>query len=220
MKIFCAISVVLAIAVGNMWYIYHIFKKSIFPTVSTWIIFSTATILNLLSFLVATKRDFLGGVMCITDAASCFVVMVVCVFYLKSSKLRFKPFEKYYLASASLIVIFWGISNNAFISNLLFQALITIGILPTVQTLLLTKRNPESFFLWGSGMVASLLSFYPAMGNTLAIIYSLRSLVGILIVLALMIRLELKGEETQGSHGRNCRCWNCVNQGDQIENRR
>jgi hypothetical protein len=91
--------------------------------------------------------------------------------------MQFQTFEKYYLTGAGVIVLFWIVSRNAFITNLLMQFLITIGCSSTIQSLLYANENHESFIFWGLVLVAASLSLYPAAvdGNLLAVIYSIRS---------------------------------------------
>jgi len=180
---------------ANAQYIVQIIRKKISPTLSTWIMFSTATALNAASYLKATDGDVVSGVLGLSDAMICFLIVISIVVFTRQ-KTRFKPFEKYYLLAAGVVVLFWLISVDAFTTNLLVQLLILVGYFPTVQNLLAAEKNPESFVAWGLVLLASMVSLYPAISGdkVLAIIYSIRSMVMVSFVLILMYRLKTRKE--------------------------
>jgi hypothetical protein len=161
------------------------------PTLSTWIIVAVATSLNVASYLVAPRVDVLSGVLGLTDTLVSWLILIVTV-RTAGFKLTFQTFEKYYLIGAGCIVLFWIISRDAFLTNLLMQVLLTIGCSSTIQSLLYAKENHESFIFWGLGLIAVTLSLYPAAvdGNLLAVLYSLRSIVIVCVILSLMLRLH------------------------------
>ena len=107
-------------------------------------------------------------------------------------KMQWQAFEKYYLATSGVIVVFWMLSRSAFLTNVLMQLLITVGCSATIQRLLYANKNPESFLFWGLVLVAATLSLYPAAvaGNLLALIYSIRSIVIVCVILSLMVRVR------------------------------
>ena len=190
MKGYTAIAVAVILIAASLPYVYQITRRHVVPTLSTWIILAVATSLNVASYLVATHVDVLSGVLGLTDALVSWLILIVTVRAARR-KLTFQTFEKYYLTGAGCIVLFWIISRNAFLTNLLMQILITIGCSSTIQSLLYAKENHESFIFWGLGLIAVTLSLYPAAvdGNLLAVLYSLRSIVIVSVILSLMIRL-------------------------------
>ena len=169
-------------------YSYEVYKRKISPTFSTWLILLSGTSLSLITYTVASNRDFQSGILNTIDVVVSFIIVLSIMIWEKNLKLSFKPFEKKYLLVAIGIIIFWAISKDAFVSNLLVQVLLTIGYLPTMQNLIKEKRNVESFIAWSLGLTAGFLALYPAIagGNILATIYSLRTIVLIGIVLGLM----------------------------------
>ena len=177
-------------------YLIQIFKKEVKPTLSTWIIFSVATAINAISYLVATQIDYLSGVFLLTDAISCSIICIMSVIFNRSS-IKFKPFEKYYLFTAFMVVIFWIVTRNAFMSNLLIQMLIVIGYFPTVQNMVVNKKNTESFTLWSVELIAITISLYPAMvdGNLLSTIYSVRTCIMISVLLLIMRYYHVKNKQ-------------------------
>jgi hypothetical protein len=193
MKGYIAIAVAVILIAASLPYAYHIWRRHVVPTLSTWIIVVVATNLNVASYLAATHADVLSGTLGLADALACWFILIVTVLS-TGFKLRWQTFEKYYLIAAGIIVGFWMISRSAFITNLLMQLLITVGCASTIQSLLYADENRESFVFWGLVLVAVTLSLYPAAvdGNPLALIYSIRSLVVVCVILSLMLRLHRK----------------------------
>jgi len=193
MKGYMAIAVAVVLIAASLPYMYQISRRQVLPTLSTWIILVVATSLNVVSYLVATRVDIISGVLGLTDALVCWFILIVTVMS-AGLKMQFQTFEKYYLTGAGVIVLFWIVSQSAFITNLLMQLLITIGCSSTIQNLLYANENHESFIFWGLVLVAASLSLYPAAvdGNLLAVIYSIRSIVILCVILSLMLRLHRK----------------------------
>ena len=193
MKSSIAIAVAVILSAASLPYVYQIRRRQVSPTLSTWIIVVVATNLNVVSYLVATRVDLLSGVLGVTDALVCWFILIVTVIS-TGFTIQFRTFEKYYLTTSGVIVLFWLISRSAFLTNLLMQLLITVGCCATIQSLLYATENHESFLFWGLVLVAATLSLYPAAvdGNPLALIYSIRSMVVVGVILSLMIRLHRK----------------------------
>jgi hypothetical protein len=191
MKGYAAIAVAVILVVASLPYVYQIARRQVWPTLSTWIILVVATSLNVASYLVATGVDVLSGILGVTDALVSWVILIVTV---RSAgfKLQLQAFEKYYLAVAGVIVLFWMVSRDAFVTNLLMQLLITMGCSATIQRLLCATENHESFLFWGLSLIAVTISLYPAAvdGNLLAVLYSIRSVVIVSVILLLMLRLH------------------------------
>lgn len=192
MKDAIAIAVAVILIAASLPYVYQISRRQVLPTLSTWIILVVATNLNVASYLIATRVDVISGVLGLTDALVSWFILIVTVIA-AGLKVQFQTFEKHYLTGAGVIVLFWIVSRNAFITNLLMQVLITIGCSSTIQSLLYADENRESFIFWGLVLVAVSLSLYPAAvdGNLLALIYSIRSIVVVCVMLSLMLRLHI-----------------------------
>lgn len=176
---------------GNVQYIREIVKGVVTPTKSTWIIFFLVTGLNISSFL-KTRFDLVGGAYSITDCVMCLVILLFTLIYAHKTKTYFKRFEKYYLIGVSLCALFWTISDNSFVTNLLVQSLIVIGYIPTIHNILASKKSSESKLAWILWALAALLSIYPALAkqNTLAIVYSLRATIMCTAILILTYRFQ------------------------------
>jgi len=169
-------------------YSYQIWKREISPTLSTWIIFLLGTGLSFTTYAIAEKHDFRSGILNTMDVIAVMVVLFGIIVW-GNRKVRFKPFEKWYLLGISAIVVYGLLSGDAWGSNIFTQVLISLGYIPTIQNLLTEKRNTESFTGWGCNIIAGIIALYPAIvdGNSLAILYALRTIVLISNLIAIMI---------------------------------
>jgi hypothetical protein len=173
-------------------YTYQIWKREISPTLSTWIIFLFGTGLSLTTYAIAEKHDFRSGILNTMDVVAVMIVFLATLTW-GNRDVRFKPFEKWYLGGIGVIVAYGLFSGDAWGSNIFTQVLISTGYVPTIQNLLTEKRNVESFTGWSCGIVAGLIALYPAMvdGNSLAVLYALRTIVFVSSIIAVMTYYEL-----------------------------
>lgn len=170
-------------------YSYQVCKKEISPALSTWIIFFVGTFLSFLTYMSSGDTDLQSGILNTADTTGDFIIMLSVIAWGKVSKVRFEPFEKYYLYAAGGLVIFWIVSGNPFTSNLLIQVLVSVGYIPTIQKMITEKKNTESFSSWGLYLVVVLVAICPVIAerDTLAIVYAGRSILTISIILIVML---------------------------------
>ncbi|MBI5732841.1 hypothetical protein HY967_02695 [Candidatus Jorgensenbacteria bacterium] len=168
-------------------YIIQIVRHEVAPTLSSWMMWVFATGLNVSSYLVASDQDVLSGTYLIVDAIGC-VLIVGAVILWSYQGFVLKPFERYYLMVAVGIGIFWWLSHDAFMTNVLVQGLIALGYAPTVHNIVASKKHSESYVTWLFFLAASSVAIYLASegGRVLALIYAIRGTVMILLLLALM----------------------------------
>lgn len=185
---FIVLSLILAAGLTNS---VRIYRKEVDPTLSTWIIFLVGASLSFSTYLSTGKGDFVTGALNGADILSeTTVVLSIILFGVRRWKMR--PFEKFYFSGLVIVAVFWFLTANSFISNLLVQAILALGYIPTIHTLLKGKTNTESFATWGLILAASLVSLYPSTialhknGDILALVYAVRSIVLLSTVLLLM----------------------------------
>lgn len=179
-------------------YTYQIWKREISPTLSTWIIFLLGTGLSLMTYAIAEKHDFRSGILNTMDVVAVMVVLLATIAW-GNRDVRFRPFEKWYLGGIGAIVVYGLLSGDAWGSNIFTQVLIGIGYVPTIQNLLTEKRNVESFTGWSCGIVAGLIALYPAMidGNSLAVLYAIRTIVLVSSIIAIMTYYEFSSRKAR-----------------------
>ena len=189
-SLFASLVTLLMLGFG-FWYAFQVFKGNTKPALSTWLIMFTGTSLSLITYLLASGWEFHGGILNLVDVLVTVIIISAILLWSKA-EVKFRPFEKWYLVIAGLITLFWLLSRNPFVANLLIQALILIGYFPTIQKLLAEKQNTESFSAWLIAFSAGLLALYPAInsGSILPIIYVGRTLVMQSAIIGLMLYYE------------------------------
>ena len=193
MKDLCIWLVAIVTIASGCRFAYQVRSGAASVTLSTWIIALTACGLSLATYAVAEKHDFRSGILNFMDVFGTAIIVFSVLRWGKRG-LRLKPFEKWYLGGVMGVLLIWWLTGNAVGSNLVAQVLLLIAYIPTLQNLLTTKRNSESFTGWGLGLTASTLALYPAFsdGNTLAEVYAVRAVASVIIVLSLMTYYELR----------------------------
>jgi len=178
-------------------YAYQVWRQDISPTLSTWIIFLLGIGLSLATYAIAEERDFRSGILNTMDFVAVMIVLLSTIVW-GNRKVRFKPFEKWYLGGISIIIAYGLFSGDAWGSNIFTQILISIGYIPTIQNLLTEKRNVESFTGWGCAAIAGIIAIYPAIvdGNLLAVLYAFRTIVFVSIIIVVMTYYELRSRKS------------------------
>lgn len=171
---------------------YKIFIKQVKPTLSTWLIFFSATSLSFISYLSTSNKEFFASALNGADVLTDVAIILTTIFFAET-QWRLKPFEKYYLVGLIFIVGFWSFTQNAFYANLLLQVILALAYFPTIHNIIKSKRNSESFLVWGLILLSTVVSLFPTFnswqekGNVLAFIYSVRSFAFISLLMILML---------------------------------
>lgn len=168
-------------------YVFQIWKRSINPALSTWIIFLAGTGLSLATYVIAENHDIVSGVL---NTADVLVVLSISLAIIARNgwKLKFSRFEKFFLCAIAAAVVYGIISGNAWNSNLFTQALITSAYIPTLRKMYSLKKNTESFSGWGLNFAAATVALYPSLvdGNMLAVIYAIRTQICAIVIMSFM----------------------------------
>ena len=173
-----------------MRYCWLIWKDRIRPALAMWVFFSIAVGGSLVTYLSAGDYSLLDNIQNTTDLV--FVVTVtVFVFIFGDRSTRFNRFDLGCLIAVLVIVVLWLIFQNHVVSNLSIQAILVIAYFPVISRIWKSKKNTESFVVWIGLFLAPCISLLSSKG-VLATIYSLRAIISISVLLALMVRAELK----------------------------
>lgn len=187
MRTFCIVMTAGCVLTAGVSYIVQVLRRSVEPTLSSWIIYLASVGISLPTYLVAQEKDLASGILNVMDVFMASSVLVT-IFFTRGRTTTFRPHERWYLVAAAVILAFWSVSRNAVASNLLAQVLITAGAVPTIHTVWSGKRNTESFVSWGLFGVASIFALYPAItgGKPLAVVYTIRSFLVVATLLGVM----------------------------------
>lgn len=149
--------------------------------------------LSFTTYMVAENKDIRSGILNAVDLVYIVAILMAIIAW-GERKVRFKPFEKWYLVGAGGIVAYGFITGNAWKSNVLAQILMSVAYIPTFHALISQKKNTESFAAWTPAAVNALVALYPA-DNNLAVGYALRAFVFSSATSALMVYYHFKGKK-------------------------
>ncbi|MBA4408378.1 MAG: hypothetical protein C0397_03015 [Odoribacter sp.] len=178
----------------TFWYCRLTYKQKIKPALAMWIFFTIAVGISLTAYLKSDHFSLLDNILNTTDLALTAIVSIA-IYLFGDHTTRFSRFDKGCLMAVLVIVLFWFITKNHFVTHALTQGILVIAYFPVISRLWKTRENGESFFIWIGMLLAPVLSLLSSKG-ILATIYSVRAIVCILILLMLMLRVEYLKQKT------------------------
>ncbi len=181
-------SVSLLNLVITIWYCWLTYKQKIKPALAMWIFFTIAVAISLTTYLESDHFSLLDNILNTTDLALTTIVSIA-IYIFGDHTTRFSRFDKGCLIAVLVILVFWFITKNHFVTHTLTQGILVIAYFPVISRLWKTRENSESFLIWTGMLLAPLLSLLSSKG-TLATIYSVRAIVCIAVLMLLMLRVE------------------------------
>lgn len=180
----------------TVWYCWLTYKQKIKPALAMWIFFTIAVAISLTTYMESDHFSLLDNILNTTDVALTVIVSIA-IYFFGDHTSRFSRFDKGCLIAVMVILLFWFITKNHFVTHSLTQGILVIAYFPVISRLWKTRENGESFIIWIGMLLAPVLSLLSSKGM-LATIYSVRAIVCILILLILMFRVEyLKWERSE-----------------------
>jgi hypothetical protein len=153
-----------------------------------WIFFTIAVAISLTTYMESDNFSLFDNILNTTDLALTAIVSIA-IYLFGDHSTRFSRFDKACLIAVLVIVVFWFITKNHFLTHALTQGILVIAYFPVLSRLWKTKKNGESFLIWTGMLLAPVLSLLSSKG-TLATIYSVRAIVCISVLMLLMLRVE------------------------------
>lgn len=188
MKDFSIISVSIINLLIGIRYCILIYKKEIKPALAMWIFFTLAVVMSLITYLADGNYSIWDNILNTTDILLVSTVSVFIYIYGDKSS-KFNKFDTVCLIAVLLIIVFWIISRNHVITNLLIQLILVIAYFPVIKRLIKSKENTEPFTVWIGMMLAPVFALISSKG-ALATIYSVRAIICVGLLLLLMLRVE------------------------------
>ncbi|MCX6713392.1 MAG: hypothetical protein NTY66_04265 [Candidatus Vogelbacteria bacterium] len=181
------------------WYCLQAAWGRIAPTLSTWLIFLVATILQILTYKWASKEHgWFTNVYAITDTIAVGITVLLIFFFGKKVKRRFRRIDVRCLRGAGAVWLVWGfgmavLPNSSLICNFAIQAIMVLAYFPTWGKLWRAKQKTEPYSVWVVNEFTALLglSLVLPKHDWISIVYSVRAIVSVLIVLLLLFRLDI-----------------------------
>lgn len=177
-------------------YLVGIKNGKVKPVLATWIFFSFATFLSIVTnFKESGVQGLLANSYNLVDTLSVFVICLVIIFK-KDSRKVFNKFERWCLGSIIFIFIAWLITGQNILAHLAIQAILIIAYLPTLLQLWKATENTESIGMWSLNCVASSFGLVEPIKTMsfLPIVYGSRSVISTFIVVVLILRLKYKNK--------------------------
>jgi len=171
-------------------YCWLIWKKRIKPALAMWVFFSIAVGGSLVTYLSSGDYSLFDNIVNTSDLVLVVIVSVF-IFIFGDRSTRFNRFDIGCLVAVLGIVAFWLISQHHFVSHVSIQVILVIAYFPVISRLWKSSKNTESFAAWIGLFLTPCISLLSSKG-ILATIYSLRAIISTSVLLALMVRAEMK----------------------------
>jgi hypothetical protein len=199
MRIFLISAVSLLNLILGIYYFFLISRKKIRPALAMWVFFFLAVALSLFTYLKEGDFSIWDNIL---NTADLFFVgsVTLTIFFFGDRSSRFNRFDIGCLAVVIGIVIFWMFTHNHFVTNLLVQGILVIAYFPVINRMVRSGENHESYLIWGGMLLAAGMAL-PVSSGDLALVYTLRAIISILLLMGLMFYTDWKrGRKTQSTH--------------------
>jgi len=190
MRIFLISAVSLLNLILGIYYFFLISRKKIRPALAMWVFFFLAVALSLFTYLKEGDFSIWDNIL---NTADLFFVgsVTLTIFFFGDRSSRFNRFDIGCLAVVIGIVIFWMFTHNHFVTNLLVQGILVIAYFPVINRMVRSGENHESYQIWGGMLLAAGMAL-PVSSGDLALVYTLRAIISILLLMGLMLYTDLK----------------------------
>ncbi len=169
-------------------YCWLLYTKRIKPALAMWLFFTVAVSMSLVTYMAEGNHGFLDNILNTADLI--YVSGVTLAIFIWGDKgSRFTRFDTGCLIAVLLIVLFWVITQNNVTTNMCIQGIMVISYFPVIKRLLESRENTEPFSVWFIMMVTPAISLLSSKGF-LATVYSVRAIVCVAVLMALMFRVE------------------------------
>ncbi len=133
--------------VGYIVYNYQVMKGSSKPNTATWFLWSLITILNFTSYNIASG-DWVKSLL--PTISALMVIMTFLLTLLRGKFSKLNKFDNLALVAGLISVLVWWQFNSAVYANLILQAAILIGFVPTYLGVFRNPKNekPLPWLIW------------------------------------------------------------------------
>ena len=190
MRTFSVVAVCTTNLLIGLRYVWLIRRGKISPALAMWVFFTIAVIGSLLTYLSEGEYGLLDNVLNSADLLLCGGVALAIELWGDRSS-RFNRFDLGCLGGVVVILAVWALTQQHAIVHLAIQLILVIAYFPVIKRLWRSNRNTESFTMWIGLMLAPMFSLLSSQGD-LATIYAGRAIICTALLLALMIRVEIR----------------------------
>ena len=183
---FLAVAISLAV-IGNIPYLYKMYKGEVRPHPYTWFIWS---IVSLVTFFGQVQKG--AGLGAIPTGASEVFTIIIFLFSLKNGFKGIEKRDNYFLAAALLGLIPWALTSDPTLSVITVVSVDVIAFIPTLQK---TWRHPESetYILYSTNVLRHILTLYlTARWNVATTLHSFAMIITNTLMTTFIFRSGLK----------------------------
>ena len=182
---------------GSLWYCYQIWRDEVSPPPATFIILSFTFPLAFYMYAQSPHWGFTANIGLTTAVVTVWIVTFILLAKLiiqKKLHIEINPFQRLTIIASFLVIGFWFITKDQFVSYVLLQVSALIGYIPVIKKLWSAEKNNDSFVFWSSLFLSTLVASYAAYerNDIQSWIYIIRALSSTSIVIILMIRINIK----------------------------
>lgn len=184
------ILIALCILIYFLIYLRGIFKGTAKPVLATWLFFSIATSISLLSnFNITGIKGLSSNFFNLIDTFSVITIFLIIVFR-KDTRKKFTTFEKYCIIAVTVVLLFWIVEGKDFLTHIVVQVILVIAYLPSLVKLWSSKENTEPLGTWLFDFFGSAIGLITPIktGDILPIIYGTRSALSTLLMVIFVLR--------------------------------
>lgn len=174
-------------------YIYLLYHKRISPSLAMWTFFTIAVGISLMTYFADGNYSISDNILNFTDLITVGGIAIA-IYIWGDKSTRFNNFDLFCLGAVGIVIVFWMLSKNHFMTNFAVQIIMVISYFPVVKRMLNQKKNTESFSVWIFIWIAPVISLLANEG-LLASIYAIRAVLCSGILLALMLRIEIQNKK-------------------------
>ncbi|MBU1049049.1 hypothetical protein KKG90_03380 [Candidatus Bipolaricaulota bacterium] len=193
MRTFSIVAVCVTNLLIGLRYVWLIRRDKISPALAMWVFFTIAVIGSLVTYLSEGDYGLMDNVLNSADLVLCGgVALAIAVWGNRHS--RFNRFDVGCLWGVILILVMWAITRQHVVAHLAIQLILVLAYFPVIRRLWRSDHNTESFTMWIGLTLAPMFSLLSSQGG-LATIYAIRAMISTSLLLALMIRVEIRSKK-------------------------
>jgi len=191
-------AIAIAFAAGavlvNGRYCWKTLAHRIEPRLASWLIFCVASMIGLVSYRLheGVRASVMTNIMNHSDVLwiSAITISILISARHEPERLRLSRFDRWCLALAGSIIVFWVATGSSLSANILSQVLMCVGYGPMFWSFYRTKRNTEPFDVWLATLGGVMIGIIPPLlaqpHDWLAILYACRAIFCVAVTLAMM----------------------------------
>lgn len=135
------------------WYDKDLFRGTIRPNLSSWVVWSFVTVLNFTSYFFVTSGDVVKSLFAISNSIAC--VLTLCFILWRGASSRVTRFDMIAAGVGVTAGMIWYLSWSAAWGNIVLQIAIAVGCIPTYRSVLdnPSHERPGPWLLWGFSFI-------------------------------------------------------------------